>query len=90
MFSRTVPDVEPHRDDFGLWRIKFTAPGDAAAMMDIGGASKLAAELYPVDKEFAEKLEEVVLEHFPKRMNRAGLPCGHESDSRIVLEGRPA
>jgi hypothetical protein len=29
------------------------------------------------------------LEHFPKRMNRAGFPCGHESDSRIVLEGRP-
>ncbi len=29
------------------------------------------------------------LEHFPKRMTRAGFPCGHESDSRIVLEGRP-
>ena len=29
------------------------------------------------------------LEHFPKRMNRAGFPSGHESDSRIVLEGRP-
>jgi hypothetical protein len=31
----------------------------------------------------------IELEHFPKRMNRAGFPCGHESDSRIVLEGRP-
>jgi hypothetical protein len=31
----------------------------------------------------------LVLEHFPKRMNRAGFPCGHESDSRIVLEGGP-
>src|SRR5450631_3939070 len=29
------------------------------------------------------------LEHFPKRKNRKGFPCGHESDSRIVLEGRP-
>jgi putative transposase len=28
------------------------------------------------------------LEHFPKRMNREGFPCGHESDSRIVLEAR--
>jgi len=31
----------------------------------------------------------LALEHFPKRMNRVGFPCGHESDSRIVLEGRP-
>jgi hypothetical protein len=30
-----------------------------------------------------------LLEHFPKRMNRGGFPSGHESDSRIVLEGRP-
>jgi hypothetical protein len=30
-----------------------------------------------------------MLEHFPKRMNREGFPCGCESDSRIVLEGRP-
>jgi Sodium/hydrogen exchanger family len=30
-----------------------------------------------------------ILEHFPKRMTRAGFPCGHESDSRIALEGRP-
>ena len=28
----------------------------------------------------------LILEHFPKRMNRAGFPCGHESDSRIILE----
>jgi hypothetical protein len=35
-------------------------------------------------KLFSERLE-----HFPKRMNRGGFPCGHESDSRIVLEGRP-
>jgi hypothetical protein len=31
----------------------------------------------------------VALEHFPKRMTRAGFPCRPESDSRIVLEGRP-
>jgi predicted RecB family nuclease len=36
-----------------------------------------------------EDFLEFLLEHFPKRMTRAGFPCGHESDSRIVLEGRP-
>lgn len=61
VFSHTVPDIEPHRDDFGLCRIKFTAPGDPAAMMDIGGAAKLAVELHAVDKEFAEKLEAEIL-----------------------------
>ena len=60
VFSRTVPNVEPHRDDFGLWRIKFSAPGDPASMMDIGGAVKLATELHAVDKDFAEKLEAAV------------------------------
>jgi FixJ family two-component response regulator len=30
-----------------------------------------------------------ILEHFTKRMTRTGFPCRHESDSTIVLEGRP-
>jgi hypothetical protein len=36
-----------------------------------------------------EPLSTARLEPFPKRMTRAGFPCGNESDSRIVLEGRP-
>jgi hypothetical protein len=46
---------------------------------------------FPSDAGEAGALDRDIelLEHFPKRMTRAGFPCGHESDSRIVLEGRP-
>src|SRR5216684_3252278 len=34
-------------------------------------------------------ISKLCLERFPKRLNLAGFPCGHESDSRFVLERRP-
>jgi hypothetical protein len=58
--NRTISSIEPHRDDHGLWRIKFGGPGDPAIMMDIGGAAKLAVELRPIDEDWAKKLEAAV------------------------------
>jgi K+ transporter len=51
-------------------------------------ASRLKQRLDEITKDLKDH-SAGDLEHFPKRMNRAGFPCGHESDSRIVLEGRP-
>ncbi len=46
LFGRITANIEPHRDDQGKWGIKFSAPGDPAGVsIDLGGASKLAAEL---------------------------------------------
>jgi hypothetical protein len=44
--GRITASIEPHRDDQGVWGVKFSAPGDPAGVsIDVGGASKLAAEL---------------------------------------------
>ena len=30
--NRTISSIEPHRDDHGLWRIKFGGPGDIGSV----------------------------------------------------------
>jgi len=54
--------IEPHRDDQGMWRIKFSAPGNPAGVsMNIGGASRLAAELKGISEiALAERIDAAV------------------------------
>ncbi len=72
--SRIAANIEPHRDDQGIWRIKFSAPGDPAGVaVDLGGASKLAAELRNISElTLAERIDDAVSK--AKRYARSPLP----------------
>ena len=43
--NRDAFDTEPYRDAFGILRIKFGAPGDAAILLTLGSAERLAEEI---------------------------------------------
>ncbi len=60
--SRITASIEPHRNDQGIWGIKFSAPGDPAGVsIDLGGASKLAAELRGIaEAPLAERIDDAV------------------------------
>jgi hypothetical protein len=60
--SRITASIEPHRNDQGIWGIKFNAPGDPAGVsIDLGGASKLAAELRGIaEAPLAERIDDAV------------------------------
>jgi len=71
---RLVANIEPHRDDQGVWRIKFTAPGNPAGVtVDVDGASKIAAELRSISElAIAERIGAAV----SKARNFARSPSG--------------
>jgi hypothetical protein len=60
--SRITASIEPHRNDQGHWGIKFTAPGDPTGVsIDLGGASKLAAELRGIaETTLAKRIDDAV------------------------------
>ena len=60
--SRNTVNIEPHRDDQGVWRIKFSAPGDpTGVLVDCGSASRLAAELRLISEvALAERIDAAV------------------------------
>ena len=60
--SRITASIEPHRNDQGIWGIKFSAPGDPAGVsIDLGGASKLAAELRGIaEVALAQRIDDAV------------------------------
>jgi len=60
--NRILVSIEPHRDDQGMWRIKFSAPGNPAGVsMNISGASRLAAELKGISEiALAERIDAAV------------------------------
>jgi hypothetical protein len=60
--SRILAHIEPHRDDQGTWRIKFSAPGNPAGVsVDLAGASKLTAELRGISEmALAERIDAAV------------------------------
>ena len=60
--SRITASIEPHRNDQGIWGIKFSAPGDPAGVsIDLGGASKLAAELRGIaETTLAKRIDDAV------------------------------
>jgi len=62
LFGRITASIEPHRNDQGIWGIKFSAPGDPAGVsIDLGGASKLAAELRGMSEiALAERIDDAV------------------------------
>jgi hypothetical protein len=59
--SAVTSTIDPHRDDWGQWRVKFSGPGAPSVLMDIGGASRLAAELrHNAEVTLADRLDAVV------------------------------
>ena len=60
--SRITASIEPHRDDEGIWGIKFSAPGNPVGVsVDLGGASRLAAELRGISEiPLAERIDAAV------------------------------
>ena len=58
--NRDAFETEPHRDDFGILRIKFSSPGDPAQLFSLGSASRLADEIRGVDRRFAERIDACV------------------------------
>jgi len=59
--SQITSTIEPHRDDDGQWRIKFSGSGAPSVLMDVGGASKLSIELRNVaDADLADRLDAVI------------------------------
>ena len=72
--SRITVNIEPHRDEQGVWRIKFSAPGDPAGVaVDLGGASRLAAELRNISElDLAARIDDAVAK--AKRYARSPQP----------------
>ena len=62
LFGRITASIEPHRNDQGIWGIKFSAAGDPAGVsIDLGGASKLAAELRGISESaLAKRIDDAV------------------------------
>jgi hypothetical protein len=60
--GRITASIEPHRNDQGNWGIKFSAPGDPTGVsIDLGGASKLAAELRGISESaLAKRIDDAV------------------------------
>lgn len=55
--DRAVFEIEPHRDDLGMWRIKVAHDGDPAIFMSQGHATKLADVIRPVDYYLADQID---------------------------------
>jgi hypothetical protein len=59
--SLITSTIEPHRDDQSQWRVKFSGSGAPSVLMDIGGASRLAAELREIAEiALADRLDEAI------------------------------
>jgi hypothetical protein len=54
--DRETFEIEPHRDDFGLWRIKVSHDGDPALLMDQGHATRLADAIRDIDRPLADQI----------------------------------
>lgn len=54
---RDTFEIEPHRDDLGIWRIKISHPGDPAILMSLGHAKRLADTIVSADAPLAEQIE---------------------------------
>jgi hypothetical protein len=72
--SRMTASIEPHRDDQGIWRIKFSAPGHPAGVsVDVADASKLAADLRGISEmALAERIDSAVAQ--AKRYAKSPFP----------------
>ena len=55
--DRSAFEMEPHRDDQGIWRIKVSHKGDPAILMGQGHASRLADEIRSVDRHLTEQID---------------------------------
>ncbi len=55
--DRSAFEIEPHRDDQGIWRIKFSHEGDPAILMSQGHATRLADEIRSVNHHLAKQIE---------------------------------
>jgi hypothetical protein len=59
--KQVIATLEPHRDDHGLWRVKFSGPGAPSVAMDVGGSVKLAVELREGGMtDLADRLDAVI------------------------------
>jgi hypothetical protein len=74
LLGRITASIEPHRNDQGIWGIKFSAPGDPAGVsIDLGGASKLAAELRGIaETTLAKRIDDAVSK--AKRYSKSPFP----------------
>lgn len=55
--DRTAFEFEPHRDDHGIWLIKFSHEGNPVTHMGQGHASHLADAIRSVDHHLAEQID---------------------------------
>jgi hypothetical protein len=66
LFQNGLPDlpvvlIEPHRNQGGIWRIKFSYEAGEPLSMDAGQASSLATDLHQMgESELADEIEDAV------------------------------
>ena len=66
LFQNGLPDlpvvlIEPHRNQGGIWRIKFSYDTGEPLSMDAGQASSLATDLHQMgENELADEIEDAV------------------------------
>lgn len=58
--DRPVFEIEPYRDDHGLWRIKVGYEGAPTILLSLGLMQKLADEIRHLDGELAEQIDGAV------------------------------
>lgn len=56
--DRSAFEIEPYRDECGVWRIKVGHEGDPTSLMSQGAANRLANEIRSVDHDLAVQLED--------------------------------
>lgn len=58
--DRSAFEMEPHRDDQGIWRIKVSHEGDPDILMSQGHVTRLADEIRSVDRHLANQIDACV------------------------------
>ena len=57
LLDRDAFEIEPHRDDQGVWRIKVSHEGDPAIHMSQGHATSLVDVIRSVDPHLADQID---------------------------------
>jgi hypothetical protein len=66
LFQNGLPDlpvvlIEPHRNQGGIWRVKFSYEAGEPLSMDVEQASSLATDLHQIgENELADEIEDAV------------------------------